>query len=194
MTASALRSLGFRSLGLCLALVSPAAAADLSEAAADRWTGPWVGVIVGAGDLGGSGALGGVAGGYAAQFDNLVIGAEGEVSFGGLDGRRLGGRYEVEAFGAIRARVGYAFDRFVAFGTAGVAFASAEFARGGERDRRTQLGWTVGGGVEVAITGALSARAEYLYVDLDRDGFDVPGGASIGPSGGLARFGLNYRF
>lgn len=183
-----------RSLSLLLALCAPAAAADLSgEDAGPRWTGPWAGALLSAGRLEGSGALGGVAGGYAVQFDHLVVGAEGDLSFGGLDARRLGGRYEVEAFGAIRARIGYAFDRFVAFGTAGVAFASAEFARAGERDREIQVGWTVGGGIEVAITGALSARAEYLYVDLDRSGLEA-GGVGLGASGGLARLGLNYRF
>ena len=182
-----------RSLALLLASCAPAMAADVGEGdGSARWSGPWAGVLASVGDIGGSGALGGVAGGYALQFDKLVVGVDGDVSFGGLDGRRLGGRYEIEALGAIRARVGYAFDRFVVFGTAGAAFASAEFARRGDRDRELQVGWTVGGGIDVAITGSLSARAEYLYVDLDRDDFD--GGVSLGPSGGLARLGLNYRF
>lgn len=180
------------SLSLLLALSAPVEAADLVGGEAEpRWSGPWAGALVWAGRLGGSGALGGVAGGYAVQFDEIVVGAEGDVSFGGLDARRLVGRYEIEAFGAIRARIGYAFDRFVVFGAGGLAFASAEFANAGARDRETQFGWTLGGGVDVAITGSLSARAEYLYVDLDRESF---GGAAIGPSGGLARLGLNYRF
>lgn len=184
-----------RSICLLLALSAPATAADLSgEPSALRWSGPWAGLLVSGGEIGGSGALGGVAAGYSLQFDRLVVGVEGDLSGGGLDARRLGGRYDVEAFGAIRARIGYAFDRFVVFGTAGAAFASAEFARNGERDRRLQVGWTAGGGVEIALTGELSARAEYLYVDLDRKSFDVGGGTSFAPSGGLARLGLNYRF
>ena len=183
-----------RSICLLLALSGPAAAADLSgEPTAPRWSGPWTGLLVSGGDIGGSGALGGVAVGYSLQFDRLVLGVDGDLSGGGLDARRLGGRYEVQAFGAIRARIGYAFDRFVVFGSAGAAFASAEFARNGSRDRELQVGWTVGGGVEIALTGDLSARAEYVYVDLDRKSFDG-GGASFGPSGGLARLGLNYRF
>lgn len=181
-----------RSLVLLLAFCAPAMAADV-EAADDaaRWSGPWAGVMASLGDVGGAGALGGVAVGYALQFDRIVIGAEGDLSFGGLDGRRLGGRYDIEAFGAIRARIGYAFDRFVVFGTGGAAFASAEFARRGGRDGELQTGWTAGGGVDIAITGSLSARVEYLYVDLDRQDFD---GVSLGPTGSLARFGLNYRF
>lgn len=184
-------------LAIAVAAAAPVRAADLAAGDATPaydWSGPWIGVLGAAGRIGGDGALAGVAGGYAAQFDRAVIGLDGDLAGGGLDGRRLGGRYEIEAFGAIRARVGYAFDRFVAFGTAGVAFASAEFARAGERDRKLQAGWTVGGGLDVALADDLSARAEYLYVDLDRDGFEAGGGASLGPAGGLARVGLNYRF
>ena len=88
----------------------------------------------------------------------------------------------------------YAFDRFVLVGTGGLAFASADYARAGERDRKVMFGWSLGGGLDVALTERLSARAEYLYVDLDRRGFDAGGLAPIGASGGLARLGVNYRF
>lgn len=182
-----------------LAFGAPLRAADVdpaiaTEATADLWSGPWVGVLGAVGEIGGSGLLGGIAFGHALQFDKVVIGLEGEASGGGIDARRLGGRYELEAFGAIRARVGYAFGRFVAFGSAGVAFASAEFARSGARDREVQAGWMLGAGVDVALTDNLSARAEYVHVDLDEKTFSAGGGASLGPSGGLARLGLNYRF
>lgn len=174
---------------------APAGAADLPTGGSDLdWSGPWAGFLASAGRVGESGALGGVALGYAVQFDRIVLGVDGDFSAGGLDGRRLGGRYDVNAFGAIRARVGYAFGRFVAYGAAGVAFASTEFARGGAQDKVWQSGFAVGGGIDVAITGSLSARAEYLYVDLDRRSLDAGGEAAIGPSGSLARLGLNYRF
>jgi outer membrane immunogenic protein len=180
------RSLTFLALALAAA---PAQAADvaLPESDALDWSGPWVGVLGGAGRIGGDGGLGGVAAGHALQFEQIVVGVEGDVSGAALDARRLGGRYEIKAFGTIRARIGYAFDRFVAYGSAGVAFASAEF--GG--DDRLQIGWTAGAGFDVALTTRLSARAEWLYVDLDRKDF---AGVSLGPAGGLARLGLNYRF
>lgn len=174
---------------------APARASEASVGGPDLdWSGPWAGVLASAGRVGAAGGLGGFAFGYAAQFDRIVVGVDGDLSAGSLDGRRLGGRYDVEAFGAIRARVGYAFGRFVAYGAAGVAFAPAEFARGGAQDRVWQSGFTVGAGVDVAIATNLSARAEYLYIDLDRRGFDAGGDAAIGSSGSLARLGLNYRF
>lgn len=179
---------------LLVACVARAADPAVDTDGALDWSGPWAGFLGAAGKLGGNGALGGVSAGYAAQFDRIVIGVEGDIAGGSLNARRLGGRFEIEALGAIRARVGYAFDRFVVFGAGGLAFASTEFVRAGERDRKLQAGWTVGGGLDVALTRDLSLRAEYVYVDLDRDGFDAGGGASIGPAGGLARLGLNYRF
>jgi outer membrane immunogenic protein len=164
------------------------------DSAALDWSGPWIGLQTGLGDLAGDEPFLGVAAGYTFQFDRVVLGVDGEIAGGGVDARRFGGRYEVEALGAIRARIGYAFDRFVAYGAAGVAFASAEFARAGDSDRETHFGWTAGAGLEVALVGGVSARLEYVYVDLDRARFDAAGGASFAPSGGLARVGLNYRF
>ena len=177
------------------ACLAQARAADMSETGdAVDWSGPWVGVLGSAGRIGGDGAMLGVAGGYVVQFDQIVIGIDGDVSGGSLDARRFGGRFELDAAGGIRARVGYAFDRFVLFGTGGLAFASADYARAGDRDRKVMFGWSVGGGLDVALTERLSARAEYLYVDLDRRGFDSGGLSLIGASGGLARVGVNYRF
>ncbi|WP_020177810.1 outer membrane beta-barrel protein [Methylopila sp. M107] len=181
---------------LLVMLAAPARAADASVdvAPSSEWSGPWAGVLGSVGGLDGDGAMAGVAAGYDAQFDHIVIGVDGDVSGGGIDARRLGGRFEIEALGTIRARVGYAFERFVLYGAAGVAFASAEYARNGRRDHETLFGWTVGGGLDVKVTGSVSARAEVLYVDLDRRSFDADGPAGFGPSGGIARLGLSYRF
>jgi outer membrane immunogenic protein len=118
----------------------------------------------------------------------------------GLDSEILGGRSErsdflgeAESGGAVRARIGYAFDRFVAYGVAGVAFTSAEFARFGRRDPARRFGWVAGAGLEAALFAGVSARVEYLYVDLARD---AGGGADLGfdPAGGQMRLGFNYRF
>ncbi|MDR4307380.1 porin family protein [Chelatococcus sambhunathii] len=190
-----MKSLIVACLLIVTACLAPARAADMGETDVGvDWSGPWVGVLGSAGRIGGDGASLGVAAGYSAQFDRIVIGLDGDISGGSLDARRLGGRFEVDAAGGIRARVGYAFDRFVLFGTGGLAFASADYVRGGERDRKVMFGWSLGGGLDIALTERLSARAEYLYVDLDRRGFDAGGLALIGATGGLARLGVNYRF
>lgn len=66
----------------------------------------------------------------------------------------------------------------------------------------TQAGWTVGGGVEYAVSDHWSVKAEYLYLDfgsVSGVGVLTPGFAgffytnSSHLTANLARFGLNYR-
>ncbi len=66
------------------------------------------------------------------------------------------------------------------------------------RDSNTNAGWTVGGGVEFALPGNWSAKAEYLHVDLG----DFNCGAACGgtPNENVSmhenvfRAGVNYHF
>ncbi len=107
----------------------------------------------------------------------------------GGDGALSPSLSEQQPFAAIRARIGYAFDRFVAYGTAGAAFAPASFVRS---EARAQAGWALGVGLEADLFAGVAARAEYLYVDLDRSA-TAAGDVSFAP-GGQFRAGLNYRF
>jgi outer membrane immunogenic protein len=66
------------------------------------------------------------------------------------------------------------------------------------------LGWTAGAGIEYAFTDAISAKVEYLYVNLGRIG--CPAGTicsldntavadgSVGFTENLIRAGINYKF
>ncbi|MFD1704369.1 outer membrane protein [Methylopila henanensis] len=189
------RLLGTLLFSLGAALASPAQAVDVTGAdEAFDWTGFRVGAIGGYGRIGEAGPLIGASVGYDWRFDDVIVGVEGDLSGGGVDGRREGGRYGIDLFGTIRARVGYAFDRFVVYGAAGAAFASADYARDGARDSELHTGWTIGAGVETHLFGALTARAEFIYVDLDRRSFDVGQAVGFNPDGGQVRLGLNYRF
>jgi outer membrane immunogenic protein len=69
--------------------------------------------------------------------------------------------------GTVRGRLGYAFDRYLVYATAGAAFGDirANFSNG-PISRSTETGWTVGAGIEVALGWNWSAKAEYLFVDL----------------------------
>ena len=67
----------------------------------------------------------------------------------------------------VRGRAGYAFDRILVYGTGGGAFGNVQAAsRRAPFSSATQIGWTAGGGVEFAFTPNLTAKVEYLYVDL----------------------------
>jgi len=59
-----------------------------------------------------------------------------------------------------------------------------------------QTGWTAGAGVEFAVSGNWSAKAEYDYIDLSRRMYDLGGfglpGVNVDPRIHLAKLGLNY--
>jgi outer membrane immunogenic protein len=107
----------------------------------------------------------------------------------------------------VRGRVGYAFDRFLVYGTAGAAFGDvrANFSTDPATDE-TKTGWTVGAGVEVAVASNWTAKAEYLFVDL-ADGSCTANCAIQNPNGpplipnvavkfneSIVRAGINYKF
>ena len=81
--------------------------------------------------------------------------------------------------------------------TGGGAFgnfnASAPGLAGGST---TNAGWTLGAGLEFAIAGNWTAKAEYLYVDLGRFNCGGCGAATDNVSFNtiLFRGGVNYRF
>jgi outer membrane immunogenic protein len=163
------------------------------------WTGPYVGVTGGYGwgkmrkdDV--TGAIGGATAGMNVQTGAVVLGAETDFSFSGMEGQRRARRSEIDWVGTVRGRIGYAFDRFVAYGTGGLAYGSANISSGRKDDWQTQVGWTVGLGLEAKITGGLSAKVEYLYVDLGREKYRLAGPVPVDVSANMFRVGLNYQF
>jgi high affinity Mn2+ porin len=94
--------------------------------------------------------------------------------------------------GTARGRIGYAFDRWMAYGTGGFTWAYDKLTRtqllgtpaGGSASAGTEesaflwrFGWTAGTGVEVPIGPKWTAKAEYLYSDFGRGGVTFPAGA-----------------
>jgi outer membrane immunogenic protein len=107
--------------------------------------------------------------------------------------------------GTARARVGYAFDRLLVFGSGGAAFGGLQpvLNPGGVVFSPTpQLGWTAGAGVEYAFTDAISAKVEYLFVNLGTVACPTTAAVGCGAftshsfsfSENLVRAGVNYRF
>lgn len=157
------------------------------------WTGPYVGLQAGYSwghaetnlgidrndeELDADGALVGGFVGYNFQFASpLVLGIEGDISWTGVDGSAtdpIGGRYSVdENFeGAIRARIGYAFDRALLYAAGGVAFADTDtnvdetLAPRAHDSSKTDWGWTAGAGIDYALTDNVFVRGEYRYTDI----------------------------
>lgn len=138
------------------------------------------------------GVLGGVQLGYNWQWNQFVLGAEADLSLSGADGSglqaSLPGPITVDAsadidwVATIRARAGYTVDRFLVYATGGLAFGGASLevtADGGgfadpAEDDQTHFGWTIGAGLEYAITDTWSAGIEYRYVDLGSESYSDP--------------------
>jgi hypothetical protein len=69
-----------------------------------------------------------------------------------------------------RLRFGYAFDSIMAYVTAGAAISRLVASTAGApfgTDRKNNLGWTLGLGVEFVIWGPWMVKAEYLDADLN---------------------------
>jgi len=170
-------------------------AADMIEqqaaASAFTWAGPYFGIDGGAGWLNGDfsaggGSLsedfnGGILGGFVGynwQLDNsIVLGVEGNVEYNWNDKDFLGANIGTDWSGAVRARVGYAFDNALLYGAAGwTATRGFVDAAGFDKETKTFNGYTVGAGLDYAFTNNVFGRVEYRYNDYgskDILGFDV---------------------
>ena len=83
--------------------------------------------------------------------------------------------------------------------TGGAAPANRQVAAGGSLpySSTTQIGWTAGAGVEVALAQNWSAKGEYLYVDLGNQTCPVAScvvASSVPLTENIIRAGINYKF
>lgn len=116
-----------------------------------------------------------------------------------------------------RARVGLAVNDVLVYATGGVAVTNLEVSNsfrdnngGGAREEasstETKTGWTVGGGLEWALTRNWSLKGEYLYVDFGSvtasgtvenpasPGLTNPLSTSGDLTTHIGRAGINFRF
>ena len=162
------------------------------------------------------GFLGGIYAGANMQLNNgFVIGAEADIAWTNADDNAVGFNaagvqypfpangfeQDVNWTGAVRARLGYAVDRFLPYIAGGVAFADVNqtlVSAGVAYNRdNTYTGWTLGGGVEYAFTDNLIGRLEYRYtdfgdVDFGADGFLLPQTTDLTTND--VRVGISYKF
>lgn len=227
---------GFSALALLSLLTIPAFAGEPATSPSD-WSGLYFGANGGYGwgstNIETSGSLklplnglvfdfstdGGVAGGTAGynwQFNNMVLGLEGDIDWANITGDSapiaLGGlptviTAKMDWLATLRARVGFTVDRFLVFGTAGLAGGGfsgvvSNFPHDGMMSTAsgTQYGYSLGGGIEMALAPHVSAKAEYMHVDLGTGSYRLGGTdanaltAAFHPKADLVRFGINYRF
>ena len=184
-----------------------------------NWTGFYFGIVGGGGwgrshfdfpgistgrfDLSG-GMVGGTIGANY-QAGAFVLGVEADGAWSNIHGSIAcpGGVFSCETrnhwLATVRGRLGYAWDRVMPYVTGGAAFGDIEATIPGIGSAKsTKTGWTVGAGVEWAIAGPVTAKVEYLYVNLG----SLDCGLACGPAApvnvdfttSLVRAGLNFRF
>lgn len=166
------------------------------------WRGPYVGGTLGYqwGDVSHSGSnpsgvAGGALAGYNWQFGQFVFGGETDLQGSDADDTFASWKFSNPWFGTLRARGGFAMNNVMFYGTLGLAYGTlrAQSALSGLGESHLTAGWAGGGGLEVGLLGNWTARAEYLYVNLDKRNF-VLDGTTHGIASNLLRLGINYRF
>jgi outer membrane immunogenic protein len=163
--------------------------------------------------------------GYNWQSGWTVFGIEADASWADISGsgknspalpgnclQQDGGcTSKIEAFGTITARLGVAVDRALFYAKGGAAWVHEKHTTGSTTDPQlqwsgttsdTRWGWTIGGGIEYALSSNWSGKIEYNYLDFDKDEvrftFSPPPG--FGAAGTLhqtlhvVKAGVNYRF
>jgi len=144
--------------------------------------------------------------GYNWQFGQFVYGLEADADWTDLRGSSnvfgcglAACRTRNDFLATARGRIGFAADRWMPYLTGGLAVGNIRTTTPGFAGiDQTNAGWTVGGGLEVALVGNWTAKAEYLYVDLGTAGCGavcgMPFGNNVSLTTNVVRGGINYRF
>jgi outer membrane immunogenic protein len=164
------------------------------------WIGPYIGVNVGYqwGRITSvrahpHGVAGGLHGGYSWQSGQFVFGGETDLQLSAAEDTFAPWKFSNPWFGTLRGRAGIALNNILLYGTGGLAYGGLRAEASGLAAALTHFGWAAGLGMEVGFTQNISARAEYIYVDLQDRAYNLVG-AQTGFESSLLRFGVNYRF
>lgn len=153
-----------------------------------------------------SGMLGGVFAGINMMTDTMLLGIEGDIGVGTVEGTFNDFTFDTESITStidwnahLRGRIGVAMDSALFYLAGGLAVASnsvfVDAANLGEdEDSATHIGWTIGGGVELALTENVVGRAEYLYDDYGSADYSLFGSDwSQDINSHTVRVGLSFR-
>ncbi|MEO8559283.1 MAG: outer membrane beta-barrel protein [Rhodospirillales bacterium] len=213
------------------ALIAAFAAGNAEAQTTYNWSGFYVGAHGGYGfgtshatDAGHSklkGWQGGLQAGYNWQFSGVVLGAEIDGTYSGIDGKAdpfFQGkntntlRNAQNWSGTARLKVGLPLsgvpivNNMLIYGTGGLAVSRWKSSLNSvgpfitdftERDSRVHLGFVVGGGVELPLMPNLSLKLEYLRSDYGSKRYDFGdtlGTLKIDHEINTLRMGVNYRF
>lgn len=120
------------------------------------------------------GRLGGFAGWNFDVGNNVILGAEGNLDYDW--NKKSGGTssFQTDLSGSARARAGYAVDKALFYVAGGWTAANGKLKDTARNidDSKMLNGWTVGAGVDYAVTNRIFTRAEYRYNDYGSKSYD----------------------
>lgn len=149
----------------------------------------------------GNGFTGGGQIGYNYQVGNYIIGAEADLMYtdtkNNVSDPTSTGTFTSQAdwLSTVRARLGVAANGYLFYVTGGAAFTEIKTSYLGVASSSNVTGWTVGSGLEMAVSNNLSVRGEYLYAnfgDETKTYATVP--VTYRTEMHIFRAGANYRF
>ena len=158
------------------------------------------------------GALGGGTLGYNWQIQQWVLGVETDFSAAHINGSTVSTltyncgivcSTNVDNFGTLRGRLGYAWNNVMFYGTGGLAYGRIESDLAGGIVSNQRTGWTAGVGLEYGFAPHWSAKLEWLYVDFNNYQWTNANNAFFNCTGidcrtdakfNVIRAGLNYNF
>jgi high affinity Mn2+ porin len=158
-----------------------------------------------------SGVIGGLQAGHNVQLPSgLLLGVEADLSFpnyfnsNSVVSSLASARYDVaeewDYVGTARGRIGYSSGPWLAYATAGLAWAGERFLNtpavgSDEKHISARLGWAAGAGVEYAFAPHWSVRLEYLYSRYERADVRFPSGTQYSSAMDFQslRVGLNRK-
>jgi len=167
------------------------------------------GTFASTGNFNVTGPLVGATLGANYQAGQFVFGIEGDGDWSDIKGSTacttVAGSCQTanDWLATLRGRLGFAIDRVLIYGTAGGAYGDVKSTPGtAASTNNSEFGWTAGAGLEFAITDNVTAKAEYLFVDLANSSYACPAAvcaaaattAPVSFDTSLIRAGLNFKF
>ncbi|WP_448953837.1 outer membrane protein [Labrys neptuniae] len=144
----------------------------------------------------------GAQAGYDHDLGPVVVGGILDLAGADMSGRKAAGdgtiKVGLDWFGTARVRIGVPVDRFLVYGTAGLAIggikADLSTPLGVTSDRFTKVGWAAGAGISYAVTQNVVLDLSYLHLGFGSHGVSGPGGrAKVKLSNDLIRFAVSYK-
>jgi outer membrane immunogenic protein len=158
------------------------------------WTGGYAGLLVGSacedGEFtysatggkflnAGCGLKGGALMGYNLQMDDIVWGVEANwETTGNLTRNQQVGadfKHRMPMIGRLNGRIGYAMDDTLLFMTAGGAYAQGllndNVSTTNKKLKANHMGWSLGAGIEHAVTDQFRLRVDYLYTHFSDEDY-----------------------